>query len=74
MAGMRKEIPKGGTYNCYGDTARKIEIGALEEHGDSIRVLRMDVHKYIVCIDDSVYAIKHRPLKSGHAKNRRIHR
>ena len=30
---MRKEIPKGETYNKYGDAARKVEIGAIGKHG-----------------------------------------
>ena len=40
MQGMRKEIPKEGTYNCYGDAARKVAIGALEYRGTFTRVLK----------------------------------
>ena len=36
--GMRKEIQKEETYNKYGYAARKIEIGAIGEHGAFIRI------------------------------------
>ena len=38
MPGMRKEIPKEETYNKYGDSARKIEIGAIGKRGTFIRI------------------------------------
>ena len=33
MPGTRKEIPKKETYNGYGDSAMKVEIGAIANHG-----------------------------------------
>ena len=33
MQGARKEIPKEETYNKYGDSAGKVEIDAIGEHG-----------------------------------------
>ena len=33
MPGVGKEIPKGETYNKYGDAARRIEIEAVGKHG-----------------------------------------
>ena len=33
MPGITEAIPIGETYNKYGDTARKVEIGAIGKHG-----------------------------------------
>ena len=69
MPGARKEIPNGRTYNCYGDSERQIEIGALGWHGTFRALLRNDVPKYEVCINARfVYTIKHKPLEAGHSK------
>ena len=69
MPGMRKEIPKGETSNCYGGAARQEAIKALEGHGPFIRLVRKDVPKDEVCINGRfVYAIKNKPLKDGHAE------
>ena len=38
MHSGRKEIRKKETYNPYGDSARKVEISALEEQDTFIRV------------------------------------
>ena len=38
MPGMGGEIPKEETYNKYGDTSRKIEIGAIGKHGAFTRM------------------------------------
>ena len=66
---MRNETHNGETYNCFGGDARKIDMGSLEEHGTSITALRKDVRKNEVCINGGlVYTIKHKRLKSGHAK------
>ena len=33
MPRIRIEIQKGGAYNKYGGSARRIEIGPIEKHG-----------------------------------------
>ena len=45
MPGMRKGVQTGRAYRCYGDNARKVEIGALREHRAFIMVLRKGVPK-----------------------------
>ena len=67
MPGARKVIPKGETNNCYGDSARSVEINALGAHETFVRALGNDFPKDEVCINGmSVYTIKHKPLKPGH--------
>ena len=46
MRGMRKEIPIVETYNMYGDAARTVEIEALEEHVDLVRILEFGIPKW----------------------------
>ena len=79
MPGMRKEIHKGWTNNCYLDSARRLGVKSLEEHWEFIMVLKRDVPKGEVCINwRFVCEIKHKPSKDAHVKtdayigNRRI--
>ena len=38
MPCMRKGIPQEATYNKYGDTERKVEIGDIKKHGAFTRI------------------------------------
>ena len=42
MPGMRKEIHKEETNNCYGYASWRVEIKALEDQGGFIRVLKKE--------------------------------
>ena len=69
MPGMRKEIPKWGTSNCYGDTERRGKIKALWGHNTSVVAMETDVPKDAVCINGRfVYTLKHKALKAGRVK------
>ena len=69
MAGIRKGIPNWGSYNCYGNAGRQIEIGDLGEHGAYIRAPRRNPPKDEVSINGRfANAIKHKPLKAGNTK------
>ena len=66
---MGEEIPKGETYKLYGDVDGEVEIQAIEEHGDFMRVPDGDAPKGEVCINGGFfYTAKHRPLEGGHPK------
>ena len=40
IPGMRQEIPKEGTGNCFGDAATRVRIKALEEHDTFVRIMK----------------------------------
>ena len=66
---MRREIPEGGTSNCYGDTERLEGLHDLEWHNTFARVMGEGVPKDEVRINGRfVYTRKHKPLKAGHVK------
>ena len=48
---MRKETPKGETYNPYGGAARMVEVRALAEHGTLGRISKGEMRKGEVCLD-----------------------
>ena len=65
---LRKSIPKGATYNYYGDDSRKVAIKALGGHGAFIRVLSKGVPRDGSCIDGRcVYTMKNNPSEAGRA-------
>ena len=73
MHGAGEAIQKEETYNKYGGAARRIEIEAIGEHGTFVRTLATEIPEGEVVIDGRfVYTTKHRPVKSGYAKNRCI--
>ena len=60
---------RGATYNTYGDSARKVEKAAFEEHGTLVRLVECEIPTAEVSIDGRfVYTTKQKPLKDGYAK------
>ena len=67
--GCEKKFIMRGPYNCCGDTAWEIEIGALGRNWSFIRALRKDAPKDGACTNGRfVYTINRKRSKSGHAK------
>ena len=65
MPRMRKAIPKGETHNYYGDSARRIEIRALRDHGSIIMAFSKDVPRDGVCINGSfLYTTQYNPSEA----------
>ena len=69
MPGIMKEIPKGDTYSKYGDSARKVEIGAIGNHGT---FFAKSICGYtcgrILNWGRFVYAMGNKPLSACYAK------
>ena len=69
MPGARREIPKGETGNCYGDSAWRMGEKALGEHDTFAIVTKDDVPEDEVRINGRFACyIKHKSLKGGHVK------
>ena len=69
MPGMRGEIPKGETYNKYGDAARKIEIDATGDSGTFIRVPFSEIPDAESLVEwRFVYTMGNKSLSPGHKK------
>ena len=69
MPGMRKEFPKEETYNKYGDAARKIEIGAIENTELLYESPFLEFRNGVTEREGRfVYAMGDKPIKAGHKR------
>ena len=68
MPGMRKAIRKEETQNKYGDDARKIDIGAIGEHGTFIRIPFSEIPEGSLIGGRFVYTIQKKTIAVGHKK------
>ena len=63
---MWKGIPKGGTYNTYGDSAGRIEIGDIGKHGALPVILFFGNTGRAPLIGGRfVYVVKIKPISAG---------
>ena len=69
MPGMRKAIPKEETQNKYGGASRRIEIEAIQKHGDCRKssFLR-DSGRGSLIEGRFAYTIKNKPIADGNKK------